>query len=262
MNTGLAFQSQNQQIISNGLIAYWSFNEGSGSIGSDIISSNVRDYSGNNYTGSIVNLGVRVAPTWRPGQVGTTINMNSSDTGPYTNTNKNIGNYIKILRPTVFNLQRFSIMGWYNMSSLNVSSVINSPIDCSHAASGWSLNFNQSGSGAFRSGFVAFYWFTGSNAYNLNAGGAQSLFVGSWNHIAVTYDGTVTGTNLYVNSVATNQSTHTPTAITYASNPLYLGYDTNSGNGQWYWGKMDEIRIYNRSLSASEILTLYNARGT
>jgi concanavalin A-like lectin/glucanase superfamily protein len=47
-------------------------------------------------------------------------------------------------------------------------------------------------------------------------------------------------------------SSHAQTgAITVSTNPLQIGGD--SIHGQYFPGKIDEIRIYNRALSAAEI---------
>lgn len=64
---------------------------------------------------------------------------------------------------------------------------------------------------------------------------------------------------LYVNGVLDSTRTFTGN-IGYSNMDLYIGWGT-SGANEYYKGKMDEIRIYSRALSASEIQSLY-ASGT
>ena len=42
-------------------------------------------------------------------------------------------------------------------------------------------------------------------------------------------------------------------------NSWYLGADNNGGLNNFWNGSLDDVRVYNRALSASEILALYNA---
>jgi hypothetical protein len=78
--------------------------------------------------------------------------------------------------------------------------------------------------------------------------GSAPLAVNTWTHLASTYDGTVF--RLYVNGSLVSSSPATGTIATSA-NPLQIGGD--SIYGQHFAGLIDEVRIYNRALSASEI---------
>ena len=76
----------------------------------------------------------------------------------------------------------------------------------------------------------------------------SALATGVWTHIAVTYDGSII--RLYVNGaqVATRSKTGT---YTTSSNPLQIG--GNTFYWQYFKGKIDEVRVYNRALGAAEI---------
>ncbi len=77
----------------------------------------------------------------------------------------------------------------------------------------------------------------------------------TWGHLAATYDGTVV--KIYLNgNLDTSYATST-SYIGYSSLPLYLGWSGN-GASEYYKGKIDDVRIYNRALTASEIMTIYN----
>lgn len=76
----------------------------------------------------------------------------------------------------------------------------------------------------------------------------------TWNHVAATFDGnTVT---MYINGVrdATRTATGLPNAG--SSQSLELGRWINKL--QWMRGKLDEVKIYSRALSAAEISDEYN----
>ena len=90
--------------------------------------------------------------------------------------------------------------------------------------------------------------FAGSPLY-----GASALAVNTWSHLATTYDGTTL--RLYVNGVQVASRAQTG-AITVSTNPLEIGGDLL--NGQYFNGTIDEVRLYNRALSASEIQTDMN----
>jgi hypothetical protein len=66
--------------------------------------------------------------------------------------------------------------------------------------------------------------------------------------VATTYDGAMM--RLYVNGVEVASRPQTGT-ISTTSDPLTIGGNTFSG--QNWTGLMDEVRIYNRALNASEI---------
>jgi hypothetical protein len=78
--------------------------------------------------------------------------------------------------------------------------------------------------------------------------GRTSLVAGSWTHLAATYDGT--WQRLYINGVEVAQQMQTG-LIASSSGDLSIGGD--SVWKQYFQGRIDEVRIYNRALSASEI---------
>jgi hypothetical protein len=79
--------------------------------------------------------------------------------------------------------------------------------------------------------------------------GTGALTANTWTHLAGTYDGATL--RLYVNGVQVAILAWTGTIATSA-NPLQIGGD--SIYGQYFQGQIDEVRIYNRALSASEVL--------
>ena len=81
----------------------------------------------------------------------------------------------------------------------------------------------------------------------LNVLGTQVLPVSAWAHVAATFDGA--NLRLYVNG-ASVASTARSSVLTSSTANLRIGNDVY---GEHFQGVLDEIRIYDRALSASEI---------
>lgn len=78
--------------------------------------------------------------------------------------------------------------------------------------------------------------------------GIAPLAANTWVHLAGAYDGVTL--RLYVNGLLVNTRVQTG-LITASTNALQIGGDTIYG--QYFQGKIDEIRIYNRALGLLEI---------
>jgi PKD repeat protein len=78
--------------------------------------------------------------------------------------------------------------------------------------------------------------------------GTSLLPTNTWTHLAVTYDKTTL--RLYINGVQASSVAYAGDIATSA-NPLQIGGD--SIYGQYFQGLIDEVRVYNRALSRSEI---------
>jgi hypothetical protein len=79
--------------------------------------------------------------------------------------------------------------------------------------------------------------------------GTAALQANVWTHLAVTYDGA--SMRLYVNGALARTVARTG-AIVATNGPLHIGGNEVWG-GEWFTGLLDEVRIYNRALSATEI---------
>jgi hypothetical protein len=95
---------------------------------------------------------------------------------------------------------------------------------------------------------------TGRPSGHVFAGGDRQLDataalpLNTWTHVATTYDGSTQ--RLFVGGTQVASRTQTG-AIATSNSPLRIG-----GNGvwsEWFAGLLDEVRVYNRALSASEI---------
>jgi glucose/arabinose dehydrogenase/fibronectin type 3 domain-containing protein len=106
----------------------------------------------------------------------------------------------------------------------------------------WFLNAG-SGAGALRPAGGG--TFGGSTPY---IAGPTASPVGAWTHVALTYDGTTL--RLFVNGTQVTTRATTGVIQTTAS-PLWIG--GNQPYGEYFNGLIDEVRVYNRALTATEI---------
>ena len=76
----------------------------------------------------------------------------------------------------------------------------------------------------------------------------SALPVGAWSHLAMTYDGSQI--RLFVNGVQVASLPQTG-AIAPSGSPLWIG--GNSPYGEYFSGRIDEVRVYRAALSQAEI---------
>ncbi|PYI88128.1 MAG: hypothetical protein DME26_04120 [Verrucomicrobia bacterium] len=124
----------------------------------------------------------------------------------------------------------------------------------------------QDSVGSFFSSYALGKWRSGGrDRFTLNLTSADSsvllestqrVVAGQFYHVVGTYDGSVA--KLFVNGVL-DDSVPISLSLDYDSHPLYFG---NAGLTEgWFQGQLDEVSIYNRALSDSEITALYVVGG-
>jgi hypothetical protein len=84
--------------------------------------------------------------------------------------------------------------------------------------------------------------------------GATAVPMNAWTHLATTYDGT--NMRFYVNGNLVG-TTAGSGSINVANGALRIGGNNSAplGQGEFFKGLIDEVRVYNRALSAAEITT-------
>src|SRR5882724_3834407 len=93
-----------------------------------------------------------------------------------------------------------------------------------------------------------------SGSSERSVAGPGALPLNTWSHLAGTYDGATL--RLYVNGTQVASQAFTGSIVT-STGALRIG-----GNGVWgeyFTGRIDEVRIYNRALTPAEILSDVNA---
>jgi concanavalin A-like lectin/glucanase superfamily protein/galactose oxidase-like protein/Big-like domain-containing protein len=83
---------------------------------------------------------------------------------------------------------------------------------------------------------------------DVRVAGISPLPLNTWTHLAATYDGAIL--RLYVNGQQVGSQARTG-AIQVSTGLLRLG--GNAVWGEWFAGRIDDVRIYNRPLTANEI---------
>ena len=112
--------------------------------------------------------------------------------------------------------------------------------------SSWRL---QGTSGANTINFAA-------NGVSVNLSGNKNINDEKWHHVAAVYDGT--SIYLYVDG-ALDASAPATGLISQTSDPVSLGNNVGVYNAYYFNGFIDEVGLYNRPLSASEIQQIYLA---
>jgi hypothetical protein len=90
------------------------------------------------------------------------------------------------------------------------------------------------------------------------AGIDETSLVGGWHHIVVTYNKSTSTAKIYVDNILKL----TQPGLTYnfqnSDTKLYIAGSPVAAGDEYFKGALDDIRLYNRELTASEISSLYN----
>ena len=209
------------QSLPSGLVAAYSFNEGSG--------SKVTDLSGNNITGTVF------GATWTTaGKYGNALSFNGSNS------------YVDLGNPAVLNLT----------SSMTVSAWINSTgnppddgqiISKSDNYSGWQLKTSQDmGSRTFGTAV------TNTSGSRVQQYSSTTPALNTWYFVAGVYDASARTMKVYVNGVLANGTLRGTVPSSQLSSTFNANIGRRSG-GFYFKGIIDEVRVYNRALSQAEI---------
>lgn len=110
------------------------------------------------------------------------------------------------------------------------------------------------------SNFLRFIRFDSGNNVITNITGTSALNDGNWHMVTATFDNTV-GSIIYVDGVNKNSDVVTTNNHTGTTQPLLFGADNGGTAGALadFWaGSIDEIGIWSRAISSSEVTQLYN----
>ncbi len=229
-----------------GLVGYWSLNDGSG--------TKATDFSGRGNTGTLTN-----SPTWVNGKFGKALKFSAAST-----------QYVDVGNPTALQITGdMTISTWVKLDSLPSAGDAYQLVAKDNDTGGRAYTFdvyNDTGGAIYgTNGTVARLYINGGagnqdNGSNLIASNVI-LSVGVWYHVVGVYN--TSGTlDLYINGVSAHaQRTGESSSIPSATASVFLGAREYPGVEGYLDGTMDEVRIYNRSLSAAEVKALYNNSG-
>ena len=167
----------------------------------------------------------------------------------------------QVNRATVFNgSSDFVSCGSDPSSQINANSTVSAWINFSDGT-----GMNIIAANCASSGYHGFYFAVYQNDLRMQFSGislyavAQTLntIPSGWAHVAGTYDGTQI--ELYINGVHQVLSTDVRGSGTYTSTDALCIGARDGGLESFFAGSIADVRIYNRMLSASELLLINNS---
>lgn len=199
------------------LVGFWKLDDGTG--------TTAVDSSGNGYSGTLYN-----GAAWSTGKYNGALSFDGTD------------DYVNLGNPSGLQITgAMTLSAWVYIDTFtNNGRIIAKQGNSSNR--GWTLNVEGTGCGSFQIASNA------STAVIVNSG---ALTAGQWVHLAGVYE-PGTALRIYVNGVLNNSNTTAIPSSQY-NNSLNVNIGRRPDNSCYFDGKIDEVRVYNRALSASEI---------
>lgn len=224
--TGFSYNVQTMSAFSEGLVSWWRMDDLNASGG-------VVDYVGRN---NGTNKGIVQTDA---GKFGKGINFNGSS-----------ASYVNFGNPSNFNFETndFSVSAWFYAFSMGgTGEIVHKGCGCNGCGSGFRLAYHYTAG-------VDFVICNQSGGYN--AIGWYSASGGAWHHLV----GVRNGTNIYhyLDGVQVKSKAIPSTLNISGGLNAYLGARSDGG-GAPFNGTIDDVMIFNRSLTASEIKALYDS---
>jgi hypothetical protein len=230
-NSGGAKISGATTAVTNGLVSRWTMD------GADV-SDKVYDRVGG-FNGYLVGTNNATSSRKVIGKVGQGFSFGGNATG---------GVQVGTTANTALVPQYFTIVAWVKLDSQYLyNTIYSNDRDCCGTYNGISLV--QSYSGDKLTGRI---WNGSQYQISSNA----DIPTGVWTHVAFTYDGSYK--RLYINGSLDNSSAQTVDPGSPASFSTYIGSMGSAGSSLTLDGSLDEVRLYNRGLTAAEIKQIYN----
>jgi hypothetical protein len=214
--------------LSDGLIGHWTFD------GRDTNTVGTVDVSNNDNHGALKNSPVPVL-----GKLGQAMKFNGTD--EYV---------VSTAMPAI--TDAFSFVVWVKADPSQGSS----PTILAYQDTSWGLLLERGVDGTI-------HVYNNDDWQWLNSSGFDYDY-GNWQHIAVTWSQDTGLETFYENGVQANQYAGETTAVSSVSDASELKIAVRAGSsksgalGTYFNGFVDDVRIYNRALSAEEIKRLYN----
>lgn len=201
------------------LVGHWMLDETSGLI--------AHDSSGGNHHGTLTNMSVS---DWTAGVLNGALDFDG------VNDYVNIGNELS-------HVNALTVAVWVYPTDIAVDQQIVSK-GYNGTKTQWELKTTSAdGKVSFR------HWFPGE----IGVQSVQTLPESTWTHLTGTYDGTTW--KIYFNGVLDNENTAGP--IVETSRNLLIGaVDINGTPGQFWEGKLDDVRLFNYALDSTEVAQL------
>lgn len=230
-------QVTRKTVSNQGLLGYWSLNEGRGNIASD--SSTQRN------TGVLTGFALNGATSnWTVGKKGTALNFDGNN------------DYVDAGNPTSLDLlTQLSVCAWVKHTSVTSDD----PIVSKRVSHGFLLFRDDVGAGG--NDIYSFFVQSIGGGSGRVESSSSTTPVGVWTHVCGTFlANSATGYNLYVNG--TQAATPVSSVGVLDSGGTGVNVLIGSAVGSPFDGSIDEARVYNRVLSAAEVQALYRQNET
>ena len=221
------------QGLSSGLVGHWTFD------GKDTIGGTIRDISGQGNHGNVVN--IATSTFYVPGKIGQGLNFDGVD------DLINLGTNDTLLNET----SPVTISAWVYPRSIgeNAGGRI---VARASSTNGPMLAITTSG--------VLRFEVDGSTDL-VRTSASDTLILNKWQHVVATWDGSSTATNVhfYIDGLETSYvtSTNLVSPVDNSAQALFIG--NVSAGSRTFNGTIDDVRIYNRALSVTEVKQLYTS---
>jgi hypothetical protein len=213
----------------SGLVLYLTFDEGSGNI--------AYDYSGNRNNGTLydansTNYDGNTPPKWVDGKFGKALSFDGVD------------DYVRVADSPILNPSTVTLCAWVKIFNYSTAyqSIVNKG---SGGGTRYQLRIQPYPSNKFEVSIG-----NGSNFTMVSS--LTTVNLNTWYFVAATADGNTV--KIYVNGMAENSKSQIA-PITSVNQFLIVG--ARDDNKQWLNGTIDEVMIFNRSLTDDEIKFLY-----
>ncbi len=203
--------------------AYWKLNELSG--------ASAADSSGNSNNGTLTNFQFDAADGWIAGKVNNGLKFDG------VNDYINAGNGASLNAITVGG--SYSISMWFNASD----------VVGSRQLFGKTISSSDRMSIYLSSSTLRANHYNGSSYLGVKSG---SVSANAWYFMVYTYENGIG--NLYLNAIS-----QSGTSTAFTSNTLGTRIGASLGSQYYFSGLIDEVKIYSRALTSSEIMADYNA---
>jgi hypothetical protein len=158
--------------------------------------------------------------------------------------------------------QAFSVAGWFRRTDTDNSHQLINKEEPTGSNRGWRLLWRSDASSTGDAPDAIGFLLRGLDESNSDGRliiRSDPVTTTDWVHIAAVYDGTASNTSVsfYINGQLGNSfvrlNSLAPSAVTNHAAPFYLGGRDNVGTFQ---GDMDEVGVWDRALTASEVQSL------
>jgi hypothetical protein len=154
----------------------------------------------------------------------------------------------------------FTIAAWVNPSSVTMQRVCSRMTSANTATEIYGLDVMANNCRLSIGKVTMGGLFGNTPTYSVDSCAGGTVPAGTWSHIAGTWDGA--NMRVYVNGLLVNTVARTA-AMLVSSTLLSVGADYQAANSiaEYFDGGMEDLRLYNRTLSANELQTITRVRG-